>query len=499
MKWPLIEKSSIYQIGGQPGHRSEEHVFILKSVIAKYRSEGKQIIIQSSDLEKFFDKEMLEDAVLTCIKRGANTKACRLWYNLNRNTKIRVRTGAGMTEYTEAGAIVGQGTIGGGLVSQGVIDEGIKDNFAPVGGDELIYGLVPMAPLIFMDDVIHGAETVKDARIANLRMDRTVKQLNLRLNKDKTVCCVMGSYRQRENVRKELTVNPLMCGDFETVLKDKFKWLGQILSTKGLADSVGETISSREGKIRGACLEISQIVNDWRARVCGGMLTAIVLWESCCIPSLLSGAGTWTEITSAQEKKLNQIQCWYFKLVLQIGSGAPSASILWDFSVLDMSLRVMKEKVLLVLHIRNLEESTLAKRVYEEQKCNNWPGLAQETENICRALTIEDCNSTSMSKGKYVKILQEALHKKNEEMLQIFERENVKELVLKKMAEKSTLRRKTFLKLEIPIEQGLASRHLQGIMQMTKDLQKLTGCAVVRRQGRMSYTWCRDSAKFLEI
>ena len=107
----------MYQIGGQPGHRSEELVFILKSVIAKYRMEGKQVIIQSSDLEKFFDKEMLEDAMLTCIKRGANIKACRLWYNLNKNTKIRVRTGAGMTEYTEAGGIVGQGTITGALVS----------------------------------------------------------------------------------------------------------------------------------------------------------------------------------------------------------------------------------------------------------------------------------------------------------------------------------------------------------------------------------------------
>ena len=238
-----------------------------------------------------------------------------------------------------------------------------------------------------------------------------------------------------------------MCGDFETVLKDKFKWLGQILSTKGLADSVGETISSREGKIRGACLEISQIVNDWRARVCGGMLTAIVLWESCCIPSLLSGAGTWTEITSAQEKKLNQIQCWYFKLVLQIGPGAPSASILWDFSVLDMSLRVMKEKVLMVLHIRNLEESTLAKRVYEEQKCNNWPGLAQETENICRALTIEDCNSTSMSKGKYVKILQEALHKKNEEMLRIFAKGKCERISSEKYGRKEYIEKKNIFEV----------------------------------------------------
>ena len=87
MKWPLLDNSSMYQIGGQPGHRSEELVFILKSIIAKYRREGKQIMIQSSDLEKFFDKEMLEDAILTSIKRGANTKACRLWYNLNKNTK----------------------------------------------------------------------------------------------------------------------------------------------------------------------------------------------------------------------------------------------------------------------------------------------------------------------------------------------------------------------------------------------------------------------------
>ena len=95
-----------------------------------------------------------------------------------------------MTEYTEAGALVGQGTIAGALVSQGVVDEGISAIFAPGGQDELNNGLVPMAPLIFMDDVIHGAETINDARRANGRMDRTVKQLNLKLNEEKTVCCV---------------------------------------------------------------------------------------------------------------------------------------------------------------------------------------------------------------------------------------------------------------------------------------------------------------------
>ena len=131
----------------------------------------------------------------------------------------------------------------------------------------------------------------------------------------------MGTHKQKVKVKQELEVQPLMCGEFETELKQQLKWLGQILSSGGLADSVSCTVAAREGKIRGAC--ISQIVNDWRSKLVGGFDTALLLWEICCIPSLLHGAGTWTEISPATEKKLNQIQCWFVKLALQIGQGAP--------------------------------------------------------------------------------------------------------------------------------------------------------------------------------
>ena len=62
-----------------------------------------------------------------------------------------------MTKYVEAGALVGQGTIAGALVSQAVLDDGISGVFAPGGQDGLNYGLVPVSPLIFQDNVIHGA------------------------------------------------------------------------------------------------------------------------------------------------------------------------------------------------------------------------------------------------------------------------------------------------------------------------------------------------------
>ena len=106
LKEPLLKNSSMYQIGGQPGHRSEELVFALKSIVSRYQAQGKLVIIQTSDISKFFDKELKEDAIITCLKRGADTKAVRLWYKLNKNTQIRVKTGAGMSDYTAVGAVV---------------------------------------------------------------------------------------------------------------------------------------------------------------------------------------------------------------------------------------------------------------------------------------------------------------------------------------------------------------------------------------------------------
>ena len=188
-----------------------------------------------------------------------------------------------------------------------------------------------MAPLIFQDDVLHAAQGIKEARSANQKMDRVVKQLNLALNEDKTFCIAIGSKKQITQVRAELQKEPLMCGQFETKLKQQFKWLGQILSSGGLAESVAATVEAREGKIRGACLEIAQIVNDWRSKVVGGMETALMLWEVCCIPSLLHGAGTWTEILPKTEKQLNQCQNWFVRLILQVGPGTPLPSLSWDF------------------------------------------------------------------------------------------------------------------------------------------------------------------------
>jgi hypothetical protein len=388
----LIDRSSIYQIGGQPGHRVEEFIFVMKSVIAYHRSKGKMVILQCYDLEKYFDKEMVEDAVMTCYDRGANSKAIRCWYKLNDKTEIRVRTGVGISEEANVGAVIGQGTIAGALISQAVLDDAVQEHFKPGGEGELSYGRVDLAPLLFQDDIIHGVAGLTEAREANRKMNTLVKERALGLNSKKSVMIVIGSKRQKEEVSKQLKEMPMKCGQIETKETDSDKWLGQYMSAGGLSDSVLKTVEAREGKIKGACLEIAAILEDWRAQAVGGIETALLLWEACAIPSLLSGAGTWVEISPATERRLESLQNWFLRLILRVGPGCPVASLRWETGVLSMKLRIWVEKIMLVRHIRSLSKETLARKIYEEQKDQKLPGLAKETAVICQELGIGNVN-----------------------------------------------------------------------------------------------------------
>ena len=91
---------------------------------------------------------------------------------------------------------------------------------------------------------------------------------------------------------------------------------------------------------------------------------------------------------------MNQLQNYFLRLALQVGPGTSLAALSSDTMALDMGLRVYKEKILLVLFIRNLQDHTLAKQIYNEQRLKKWPGLVTETTQICNDIEIEDYNYT---------------------------------------------------------------------------------------------------------
>ena len=63
----------------------------------------------------------------------------------------------------------------------------------------------------------------------------------------------------------------------------------------------------------------------------------------------------------------------------------------------------------MVKHVRELEDDSLAKQMYEEQVKNSWPGLAKEAEEICKELYIENVNETKKGKIEYHKEVKDAV------------------------------------------------------------------------------------------
>ena len=148
----ITDNMTKFQIGTKTGHRAQEHLFTLKSIIALYLKLGLRVLVQLYDISKFFDRESLRDGMNSIYNYGIKGKLYRLIYNMNKDTKIRVKTGVGETEEKESGENIGQGTLEGAYISAASIDYSVNMLFKD-SIDELSYGGTHVQPLLFQDDI----------------------------------------------------------------------------------------------------------------------------------------------------------------------------------------------------------------------------------------------------------------------------------------------------------------------------------------------------------
>ena len=103
------------------------------------------------------------------------------------------------------------------MVSQAALDEAASESFPPAGRLELEYGEVPMAPLMWMDDLLHAARGLDEAKEVNKRVDKMMKKRGLKLNEKKSVCIIIGKQKQKKELTNKLEIEHLMCGSFKTM------------------------------------------------------------------------------------------------------------------------------------------------------------------------------------------------------------------------------------------------------------------------------------------
>ena len=207
VKEKLMENMTKYQLGTKKGHRAQEHIFVLKSVMALYEEIGEGNILNLFDISKFFDKEEISDVLGEAHKAGLTDKYYRLIYELNKDTIIKVRTAVGESAEEEIDPGLGQGGAESGILSACSLDGGVKDYFKD--SEDVHYGETALKPLLWQDDVIKINHTVKEAQECNRRMEAVLASKNLNFNQDKSVFIVVGKEKYRKRIETEIREAPL--------------------------------------------------------------------------------------------------------------------------------------------------------------------------------------------------------------------------------------------------------------------------------------------------
>ena len=262
IKERITNNMSEFQVA-KPGHRPQENLFVLKSIMALHEKYKEPLILQLMDLEKFFDKENLFDVLGEAYANEVKGKEYRLLYNINKRREITVLTPVGESKSEEVEEGLSQGTLESGILSAGSIDRGLTTFFED-SSNELYYNKVRVQGLGYQDDIMRGSKTLEDTQAGIRKMEAMAETKLLNFNMKKSCLIVLGSDKVRKEVEKEMEAHPILLFNKPMQIKDKDKYLGDEI-TVNCANSVTATINKRKGLDMLAITDIADIINNPRS------------------------------------------------------------------------------------------------------------------------------------------------------------------------------------------------------------------------------------------
>ena len=384
MKTDILRAGTKFQIGGIPGHRIEEHLIVLKTIIMHRIKMDKGVVIQLVDYEKFFDSERLRAIMASLNFAKVNKKAYRCWFKLNETTVITVDTPVGKTEKAVVHEIVPQGSGGAALGSGLDLALGLKRYFSG-SQDEICYGRIRSQPQAWQDDILRIGEDINSTRVGNAKLATMSAEKGLKAHDKKTTYVIIGTKRYREKMMKEAQANPVTFGDLIIQPSGSEVYLGEVIHSLGMEAGVEATIDARLGKVRGAMYKSKALMEDFKLQAMGGMEAAWILWERSIIPTLLSGCGSWIGIGKKIFDKLDEIQNEYLRMIYSCPPSTPKPALRSQAGMLNMEHRIWVEKVCVVTRLMNTreDEENYARELLREQLEQGWDGLTGEVAHIC--------------------------------------------------------------------------------------------------------------------
>ena len=386
-KVPIIQNMSKYQIGTVPGHRSQEHLFVMRSLISLYNHYKQPVIIQLYDIQKCFDSEMLVDGLDAIYNSGVKGKLYRLLYMMNKNTIIKVKTGVGMTEEENTGENIGQGTGEGAIISAASIADGVERAFR-YSDHEISYGEEDMKPFLFQDDIARVCDSLEAAQHGNDLVTHVMESKLLDFNLDKSCFMVVGNEKTKDNIMNKVDSSPLTLSGCPMKMVTQEKYLGDYIHCSGNPGSVLATVKARNGMTVSAINEMKSVLEDSRINVAGGLKAGIDIWEISVLPFLLNNSEVWGDIPKGAIDQLENLQKMFYRCLFATPISTPSPALLWEAGALTMLYRIKMRKLTFYHHILSLKDDAVASRVARVADRAGYPGLIKEYKSLCEELKL---------------------------------------------------------------------------------------------------------------
>ena len=134
-------------------------------------------------------------------------------------------------------------------------------------------------------------------------------------------------------------------------------------------------------------------------QVAGGLVSGLKIWMFGLLPSLLANSEMWTEISEDDIQSLEDIQHLLLQRIFSVPKTTPHAALRWDTGAVSLEMEITKRKLLILHHVINMDENSLAREILDVQKSKHLPGLVPECKSLLKSLNLPDILDTKVAAG----------------------------------------------------------------------------------------------------
>ena len=303
------------QGGFRYNRRCEDHIFVLKSILATRQAEGKKTHLAFLDFKKAFDSVWRQGLLRATKNVGINGKLLNLIQNMYSNVKCKVVFNDIESDMFDVNEGVKQGCPLSPVLFSIYMNELkkiIKERKLGIS----IFN-TQIGSLFWADDVVLIGESAHDLEQLLDATSNFSKQWKLNFNLEKSNVLIVG---QRVNKFRKWKLGE----DFinET---DKYKYLGTIISRKNNDNEHINEVIKKGNKIIAYIRSIIDNQDDFNRVYYGNLL-----WTTIGLPTINYGCSVWVPSSKTSIKKLENLQYQMAKIILRAPRNVANEALLGD-------------------------------------------------------------------------------------------------------------------------------------------------------------------------